>query len=102
MISYNTYHHAKYINNTNYIDLQNMLNIILLSFFIKYALKKKITASSNETKRKDWLEYADYKYNTHKISELRSALDVMYLLIPIPLFYTLFDQQVSYFIKYVN
>ncbi|CAI6368925.1 unnamed protein product [Macrosiphum euphorbiae] len=62
---------------------------------MSYALKKKITASSNETKRKDWLEYADDKYNTHKISELRSALDVMYLLIPVPLFYTLFDQQGS-------
>ncbi|XP_022167052.1 solute carrier family 15 member 1-like [Myzus persicae] len=60
-----------------------------------YALKKKITASSNEPKRKDWLEYSDDKYNTHEISELRSALDVMYLLIPIPLFYTLFDQQGS-------
>lgn len=64
-------------------------------------MKKKITASSNEVKRKDWLEYADNKYNTHEILELRSALDVMYLLIPIPLLYTLFDQQVSYFIKNV-
>jgi len=61
-----------------------------------------MTSSSNEPKRKDWLEYADDKYNTHNISELRSALDVMYLLIPIPLFYTIFDQQVSYFIKYVS
>uniref|UniRef100_A0A2H8U2U1 Peptide transporter family 1 n=1 Tax=Melanaphis sacchari TaxID=742174 RepID=A0A2H8U2U1_9HEMI len=60
-----------------------------------YALKKKITASSNEVQRKDWLEYADNKYSLHQIFELRSALDVMYLLIPIPLLYTLFDQQGS-------
>ncbi|XP_029345907.1 solute carrier family 15 member 2-like, partial [Acyrthosiphon pisum] len=62
---------------------------------IFHALRKKITASSNEAKRKDWLEYADDKYNTHEISDLRSALNVLFLLIPIPMFYTLLDQQSS-------
>ncbi|CAI6368750.1 unnamed protein product [Macrosiphum euphorbiae] len=62
---------------------------------IFHALRKKITASSNEAKRKDWLEYADDKYSTHEISDLRSALDVLFLLIPIPMFYTLLDQQSS-------
>ncbi|XP_026809644.1 peptide transporter family 1-like [Rhopalosiphum maidis] len=62
---------------------------------ICHALKKKITTSSNEEKRKYWLEYADDKYNTQQISELRSALTVMYLFIPVPMFYALFDQQGS-------
>lgn len=46
-------------------------------------------------KRKDWLDYADDKYNENERFELRSALDVIYLFIPLPLFYTLLDQQVS-------
>ncbi|CAI6368144.1 unnamed protein product [Macrosiphum euphorbiae] len=62
---------------------------------IFHALKKKITTSSNEEKRKDWLEYADDKYNAQEISDLRSALDVMYLFIPVPMFFALFDQQGS-------
>jgi len=81
--------------NNNYI-------IILSLFSVKYALKKKISASSNEPKRKDWLEYADDKYNAHEISDLRSALDIIYLLIPIPLFFTLFDQQVSFLLLLVK
>lgn len=55
-----------------------------------------MTASPNEAKKNDWLEYADDKYDKHAISDLRLALDVTYLFIPLPLFYTLFDQQVSY------
>ncbi|XP_050054174.1 peptide transporter family 1-like isoform X2 [Aphis gossypii] len=62
---------------------------------IFHALKKKITTSPNEEKKKNWLDYADDKYNTREIFELRSALDVMYLFIPVPMFYALFDQQGS-------
>ncbi|XP_022177651.1 solute carrier family 15 member 1-like [Myzus persicae] len=86
-----------------FVSAKDMYTIIKPTFSIIttsigcifYALKKKITASSNEVKRKDWLEYADDKYNALEISDLRSALDVMYLLIPVPLFYTLLDQQSS-------
>jgi len=59
-------------------------------------LKKKITTSPNQSKKKNWLEYADDKYNTREIFDLRSALDVMYLFIPVPMFYALFDQQVRF------
>lgn len=54
-------------------------------------------ASSKDVKKKDWLEYADDKYNKQEIFDLRSALDVIYLFIPLPVFFTLFDQQVSYY-----
>ncbi|VVC26462.1 Hypothetical protein CINCED_3A020180 [Cinara cedri] len=58
------------------------------------AIKNKITITS-EVEKKYWLEYADDKYSNREIFELRSALDVMYLFIPLPIFYMLFDQQGS-------
>ncbi|XP_022167051.1 peptide transporter family 1-like isoform X2 [Myzus persicae] len=51
--------------------------------------------SIDEAKRKDWLEYTDDRYNAQEISDLRSALAVMYLYIPLPMFFALFDQQGS-------
>lgn len=48
-------------------------------------------------KKKDWLEYANDKYNELEIMDLRSVLDVVYLFIPIPWFYALIDQQVNYY-----
>lgn len=41
-----------------------------------------------------WLNYADDKFSEKEILDIRSALDVMYLFIPFPFFWALFDQQV--------
>lgn len=84
----------------NYIDAKCIINItyiIVLSLFsIKARIEKKMTTSSNKAKRKYWLEYADDRYNAQEISESRSALAVIYLFIPVPMFFALFDQQVSF------
>lgn len=48
---------------------------------------------SNQSKS-HWLCYADDKFSGREISDIRSALDVIYLFIPFPFFWALFDQQV--------
>lgn len=50
--------------------------------------------SSNTTTKSHWLNYADDKFSEKEISDIRSALDVIYLFIPFPFFWALFDQQV--------
>lgn len=46
-------------------------------------------------KKEHWLEYADEKYSKQQIFDIRSVLNVLYLFMPVPLFWALFDQQVS-------
>lgn len=65
-------------------------------------MKNKITASSSEPKKKDWLEYAGDKYDKHTILDLRVALNVMVMFIPIPIYSTLADQQVGIFFNCHN
>lgn len=61
---------------------------------MQYALKKKLFMISSNTKRSHWLNYADDKFSEKEISDIHSALDVMYLFTPFPFFWALFDQQV--------
>ncbi|XP_050583070.1 peptide transporter family 1 isoform X3 [Bombus affinis] len=69
-------------------------NVVLnVSKCISYAIYKKFT-SKNE-KRENWLEYADDKYEKSLINDIKAALQVMKLFIPIPIFWALFDQQGS-------
>lgn len=46
-------------------------------------------------KRDHWLEKADDKYPSEFINEVKTALHVMILFIPIPFFWALYDQQVK-------
>ncbi|XP_063979049.1 peptide transporter family 1-like isoform X2 [Diachasmimorpha longicaudata] len=45
--------------------------------------------------REHWLDYADDKYDSTLISDIKSALQIMTLFIPLPFFWALFDQQGS-------
>jgi len=49
---------------------------------------------SSSTTKSHWLNYADDKFSEKEISDIRSALDVIYLFTPFPFFWALFDQQV--------
>lgn len=50
--------------------------------------------TTSNTTKSHWLQYADDKFSTKEISDIRAALDVIYLFIPFPFFWALFDQQV--------
>ncbi|XP_015121524.1 peptide transporter family 1 isoform X2 [Diachasma alloeum] len=58
------------------------------------AIYRKIK-SKKELKRDHWLDYADDKYDTTLISDIKAALQVLTLFIPLPFFWALFDQQGS-------
>ncbi|KAF0768203.1 peptide transporter family 1-like isoform X2 [Aphis craccivora] len=60
-----------------------------------HAIKRRLSHVSSNTKKVHWLNYADDKFSEKEISDIRSALDVIYLFIPFPFFWALFDQQGS-------
>ncbi|XP_027843456.2 peptide transporter family 1-like [Aphis gossypii] len=71
-------------------------NVIVTSFScIYHAIKRRLSHVSSNTKKVHWLNYADDKFSEKEISDIRSALDVIYLFIPFPFFWALFDQQGS-------
>jgi len=49
---------------------------------------------SSSITKSHWLNYADDKFSEKEISNIRSALDVIYLFTQFPFFWALFDQQV--------
>lgn len=46
------------------------------------------------TKREHWLDKADDKFDKTFIDDVKAALRVLVLYIPLPIFWALFDQQV--------
>ncbi|CAK9798135.1 Peptide transporter family 1 [Anthophora quadrimaculata] len=67
--------------------------LVNVSKCVSYAISKKFKSKSE--KREHWLDHADDKYDKVLIKDIKAALQVMKLFIPIPIFWTLFDQQGS-------
>ncbi|XP_050535278.1 solute carrier family 15 member 1-like isoform X3 [Daktulosphaira vitifoliae] len=59
------------------------------------ALKNKFILASSNDKKEHWLDYAEGEFSKNEISDIHVALDVIYLFIPFPFFWALFDQQGS-------
>ncbi|XP_043278431.1 peptide transporter family 1 isoform X2 [Venturia canescens] len=51
--------------------------------------------NSKKEKREHWLDHADDKYDRQIIEDIKAALRVLTLFIPLPIFWALFDQQAS-------
>ncbi|KAK9878000.1 hypothetical protein WA026_020213 [Henosepilachna vigintioctopunctata] len=67
-----------------------MLDFIKCAF---YALAKRMV---RDTKRYDhWLDYAQDKYSRKLIDDMKIVFSVLFLFLPVPLFWSLFDQQGS-------
>ena len=55
---------------------------------LKNKMKRKKIA-----KRDHWLDYADEKYSKEMISDVKAFCRVVYIYLPIPIFWALYDQQ---------
>jgi len=63
------------------------------------AVKNKIK-KRREIKKEHWLDYSDDKYNAQMISDVKAFCRVFLVFLPLPIFWTLYDQQGKY-TKYV-
>ncbi|XP_051172240.1 solute carrier family 15 member 1-like [Leptopilina boulardi] len=69
---------------------------IILSFLrcIIYSVRK-LCQNNNSEIQKHWLDNSQKKFSPKLISDIKIVLAVLYLYIPLPLFWSLFDQQGS-------
>uniref|UniRef100_A0A669BY42 Solute carrier family 15 member 1 n=1 Tax=Oreochromis niloticus TaxID=8128 RepID=A0A669BY42_ORENI len=63
---------------------------------IGFAVKNRFRhRSSQYPKREHWMDWAEEKYDKLLIAQVKMALKVLFLYIPLPMFWALFDQQGS-------
>ncbi|XP_063103030.1 solute carrier family 15 member 1 [Cavia porcellus] len=63
---------------------------------IGFAIKNRFRHRSKEfSKRQHWLDWAKEKYDERLISQIKMVMRVLFLYIPLPMFWALFDQQGS-------
>nr|AEX92274.1 oligopeptide transporter PEPT1 [Fundulus heteroclitus macrolepidotus] len=72
-------------------------NIMLkVSKCIGFAIKNRYKhRSSQYPKREHWMDWAEEKYDKLLIAQIKISLRVLFLYIPLPMFWTLFDQKGS-------
>ncbi|KAM7129163.1 solute carrier family 15 member 1 [Ciconia maguari] len=80
-----------------YKKVQPQGNIMIqVSKCIGFAIKNRFQHRSKEfPKREHWLDWASEKYDKRLIAQTKMVLKVLFLYIPLPMFWALFDQQGS-------
>nr|XP_018914464.1 PREDICTED: peptide transporter family 1-like isoform X1 [Bemisia tabaci] len=70
-------------------------NIIVHVFkCVSYALRNKFCGKASGSKD-HWLDHADDKFEAKLIGDIKALFKILYLLLPLPFFWALFDQQGS-------
>uniref|UniRef100_A0A674DCZ6 Solute carrier family 15 member 1 n=1 Tax=Salmo trutta TaxID=8032 RepID=A0A674DCZ6_SALTR len=63
---------------------------------LQFAVKNRFRQRSKKfPKREHWMDWADEKYDKLLVAQVKMVLKVLFLYIPLPMFWTLFDQQGS-------
>ncbi|KFW73693.1 Solute carrier family 15 member 1, partial [Pygoscelis adeliae] len=85
------------IGSRMYKKVQPQGNIMTqVSKCIGFAIKNRFRHRSKEfPKREHWLDWASEKYDKRLIAQTKMVLKVLFLYIPLPMFWALFDQQGS-------
>ncbi|XP_010153334.1 PREDICTED: solute carrier family 15 member 1-like [Eurypyga helias] len=85
------------IGSGMYKKVQPQGNIMIQVFkCIGFAIKNRFRHRSKEfPKREHWLDWASEKYDKRLIAQTKMVLKVLFLYIPLPMFWALFDQQGS-------
>lgn len=67
---------------------------------IRVALaRKRMTPRSERIAYVHWLDYAVPTVGAHTVVEIKSLFSVLYMFLPLPFFWTLFDQQSSFWVE---
>uniref|UniRef100_A0A8V0Z7C0 Solute carrier family 15 member 2 n=1 Tax=Gallus gallus TaxID=9031 RepID=A0A8V0Z7C0_CHICK len=64
---------------------------------IGFAIKNRLKNRSRQIPKRDhWLDWASEQYSKQLIAEVKMVTRVLFLFLPLPMFWALFDQQVQY------
>ncbi|NXX11602.1 S15A1 protein, partial [Podargus strigoides] len=85
------------IGSRMYKKVQPQGNVMIqVAKCIGFAIKNRFRHRSKEfPKREHWLDWATEKYDKRLIAQTKMVLKVLFLYIPLPMFWALFDQQGS-------
>uniref|UniRef100_A0A8B9GNC4 Solute carrier family 15 member 1 n=1 Tax=Amazona collaria TaxID=241587 RepID=A0A8B9GNC4_9PSIT len=85
------------IGSRMYKKVRPQGNVMIQVFkCIGFAIKNRFRHRSKEfPKREHWLDWASEKYDKRLIAQTKMVLKVLFLYIPLPMFWALFDQQGS-------
>ncbi|KAL9867237.1 solute carrier family 15 member 1-like [Geothlypis trichas] len=85
------------IGSRMYKKVKPQGNVMLeVSKCIGFAIKNRFRHRSKEfPKREHWLDWASDKYDKRLIAQIKMVLRVLFLYIPLPMFWAVFDQQGS-------
>lgn len=62
----------------------------------QYAFTKRLKYDAKEgAPRSHWLDYSIDKYGDKLVEDMKVVFSILYLYLPVPIFWSLFDQQVS-------
>ncbi|NXV06195.1 S15A1 protein, partial [Cettia cetti] len=84
------------IGSKMYKKVKPQGNVMLeVSKCIGFAIKNRFQHGSKLPKREHWLDWASEKYDKRLIEQTKMVLRVLFLYIPLPMFWAVFDQQGS-------
>ncbi|KAL2102931.1 hypothetical protein ACEWY4_002099 [Coilia grayii] len=85
------------VGSSMYVKVSPQGNIMLeVCKCIGFAIKNRFRhRSSRYPKREHWMDWAEEKYKKLLIAQIKMVLKVLFLYIPLPMFWALFDQQGS-------
>ena len=88
-----SHYHFKIVNSSQNL-FKNLINCIA------YSIKMKI--KNRHISKLHWLDHAQDKYDEQFINDVKSFSKVVFMFLPLPIFWALFDQQVTTFFKFRN
>eukprot|EP00794_Sanderia_malayensis_P017454 gene17454-19200_t len=69
--------------------------VVKVTQAVGHALKRKIKNCGRGEKKSHWMDWADDHYDRTLISDIKALFKVLFMFLPLPAFWTLFDQQGS-------
>lgn len=69
--------------------------VLLVSCAVGNAIKNKVKSIGSGEKRDHWMDYAKKDYDSNLVEDIKALFKVLFMFLPLPVFWTLFDQQGS-------
>lgn len=69
--------------------------VLLVGCAVGNAIKKKIKSIGSGEKKEHWMDFAKEDYGSRMVEDVKALFKVLFMFLPLPVFWTLFDQQGS-------
>lgn len=84
---------GKFITNYVMVPPQKDNVVVMVCKCVFHALSRKMFSKAE--RKEHWLDYAEDQYTSNTIKDVKALMGVLFLYLPLPIFWALFDQQGS-------